>query len=109
MLGQVIGTVGPKNVYNIKNNPYKDENGNPTNGATTGCHLHLTIKENKIAVDPLNYFNYMYYVDYRFQAKPVIWNIRRRYDAYMIMQLERGAIMERYIDNEFKKYGIDPI
>ena len=59
MLGQVIGTVGPKNVYNIKNNPYKDENGNPTNGATTGCHLHLTIKENKIAVDPLNYFNYM--------------------------------------------------
>ena len=59
MLGQVIGTVGPKNVYNIKNNPYKDENGNPTNGATTGCHLHLTIKENKRAVDPLNYFNYM--------------------------------------------------
>ena len=47
MLGQVIGTVGPKNVYNIKNNPYKDENGNPTNGATTGTHLHLAIKLNR--------------------------------------------------------------
>ena len=33
--GQVIGQVGPKNVYGIKNNPYKDSNGKPTNGATT--------------------------------------------------------------------------
>ena len=33
--GQVIGKVGPKNVYGIKNNPYRDSNGNPTNGATT--------------------------------------------------------------------------
>lgn len=33
--GQLIGQVGPKNVYGIKNNPYKDSNGNPTNGATT--------------------------------------------------------------------------
>lgn len=29
--GQVIATVGPKNVYNVPNNPYKDSNGNPTN------------------------------------------------------------------------------
>ena len=29
--GQVIGQVGPKNVYDIPNNPYKDSNGNPTN------------------------------------------------------------------------------
>ncbi len=33
--GQVIGKVGPKNVYGIKNNPYKDSSGKPTNGATT--------------------------------------------------------------------------
>ena len=55
--GQVIGFVGPKNVYGIINNPYKDSNGNPTNGATTGCHLHLTIKKDGNAVNPLNYFN----------------------------------------------------
>ena len=29
--GQVIGFVGPKNVYGVKGNPYKDSNGNPTN------------------------------------------------------------------------------
>ena len=55
----------------------------------------------------VNYFNYMYSIDYRFQAKPVIWNLRRKYDAYTIMQLERGAIMEKFIDNEFKRWGID--
>lgn len=32
--GQIIATVGPKNVYNVINNPYKDSNGNPTNR----CH-----------------------------------------------------------------------
>lgn len=29
--GEIIGYVGPKNVYGIKNNPYKDSFGNPTN------------------------------------------------------------------------------
>ena len=33
--GQIIGKVGSKNVYGVKNNPYKDTFGNPTNGATT--------------------------------------------------------------------------
>lgn len=33
--GTSIGSVGPKNVYGINNNPYTDSNGNPTNGATT--------------------------------------------------------------------------
>ena len=28
---QVIGRVGPKNVYGVAGNPYKDANGNPTN------------------------------------------------------------------------------
>ena len=29
--GELIAYVGPKNVYGINNNPYKDSNGNPTN------------------------------------------------------------------------------
>ena len=39
--GQVIGYVGPKYVYGVPGNPYFDNSGKPTNGATTGCHLHL--------------------------------------------------------------------
>ena len=54
--GQVIGYVGPKNVYGVLNNPYKDSNGKPTNGATTGPHLHFTIKKDGKAVNPLDYF-----------------------------------------------------
>lgn len=54
--GQIIGNVGPKNVYGIINNPYKDSFENPTNGATTGCHLHLTIKKDGLAENPLNFF-----------------------------------------------------
>ena len=45
--GQHIANVGPKNVYGVKNNPYRDRNGNPTNGATTGSHLHLTIRKRR--------------------------------------------------------------
>ena len=55
--GQIIGQVGPKNVYGIKNNPYKDSSGKPTNGATTGPHLHFTIKKDGKAVNPLNYYS----------------------------------------------------
>lgn len=55
--GSVIATVGPKNVYGIPNNPYKDANGNPTNGASTGPHLHLTIKKDGNAVNPLDYIS----------------------------------------------------
>ena len=29
--GEIIGKVGPKNVYGVTNNPYKDSDGNPTN------------------------------------------------------------------------------
>ena len=53
---QKIANVGPKNVYGIIDNPYKDSFGNPTNGSTTGSHLHLTIKNNGSAIDPLNLF-----------------------------------------------------
>ena len=55
--GQVIGQVGPKNVYDVVGNPYKDLNGNPTNGATTGPHLHLTFKINNRTVNPLDFID----------------------------------------------------
>ena len=29
--GEIVATVGPKNVYGVPNNPYKDAYGNPTN------------------------------------------------------------------------------
>ena len=54
--GQVIGQVGPKYVYGVKGNIYHDSNGIPTNGATTGCHLHLGIRVNDEYVNPLDYF-----------------------------------------------------
>lgn len=53
---QCIGMVGPKNVYGINNNPYKDSNGNPTNGATTGCHLHFSVKSSGNVVNPLDFY-----------------------------------------------------
>ncbi len=37
-------------------NTYKDSSGKPTNGATTGSHLHLGIRLNGEYVNPLNYF-----------------------------------------------------
>ncbi len=54
--GQVIGYVGPKNVYGVPGNQYKDSDGNPTNGATTGPHLHLGIRLNGVYQNPLQYF-----------------------------------------------------
>lgn len=54
--GQLIAQVGPKNVYGFANNKYKDNNGNPTNGSTTGPHLHFAIKENNVYKNPIDYF-----------------------------------------------------
>ena len=53
--GQIIGKVGPKNVYGVKGNPYHDSDGNPTNGATTGPHLHFGMRIDGEYVNPLNY------------------------------------------------------
>ena len=54
--GQVIGHVGPKYVYGIKGNQYHDSEGNPTNGATTGPHLHLGIRVDNKYHNPLDFF-----------------------------------------------------
>jgi murein DD-endopeptidase MepM/ murein hydrolase activator NlpD len=53
--GQIIGHVGPKYVYNVPGNKYHDSSGRPTNGATTGCHLHIGFRINGAYVNPLNY------------------------------------------------------
>ena len=54
--GQVIGQVGPKNVYGVKGNQYFDNEGKPTNGATTGPHLHLGIRVDSKYTNPLLHF-----------------------------------------------------
>lgn len=53
--GEIIAHVGPKYVDNVPNNPYKDSSGKSTNGATTGPHLHFSIKKNDEYVNPLDY------------------------------------------------------
>ena len=41
----------------LNGNQYKDENGNPTNGATTGPHLHLGVRYKDEYINPLSLFN----------------------------------------------------
>ena len=54
--GEIIGQVGTKYVYGVQGNTYKDENGKPTNGATTGCHLHFGIRIDDEYVNPLDFY-----------------------------------------------------
>lgn len=51
----IIGYVGPK-YLSSGNASYIDSSGKYTNGATTGPHLHLGIKKDGIAVNPLLFF-----------------------------------------------------
>lgn len=53
--GDIIGHVGPKYVYGILGNKYTDSNGKPTNGATTGPHLHIGFRINGNYENPLDY------------------------------------------------------
>jgi len=55
--GQVIAYVGPKYVYGVPGNRYTDSSGRPTNGATTGVHLHLGIRLDGAYVNPLDYLS----------------------------------------------------
>ena len=55
-IGQIIGNVGPKYVYGVKGNNYHDSSGKPTNGATTGTHLHIGIRVDGEYVNPLDYY-----------------------------------------------------
>lgn len=54
--GDLIGNVGPKYVYGVLGNQYSDENGTPTNGATTGCHLHFGFRIDSKYCNPLDLF-----------------------------------------------------
>ena len=54
--GQLIAQVGPKNVYGFPENKYKDSSGNPTNGATTGPHLHFAVRKDSEYLNPLDFF-----------------------------------------------------
>lgn len=55
--GDLIGHVGPKYVYGVLGNQYSDENGIPTNGATTGCHLHFGFRIDGKYHNPLDLFS----------------------------------------------------
>ena len=55
--GQIIGHVGPKYVYGVKGNTYFDSEGKPTNGATTGPHLHFGMRIDGEYVNPVYYFS----------------------------------------------------
>lgn len=55
--GQIIAYVGPKYLEDNPQNPYFDySEERPTNGATTGPHLHFSTKIDGTAIDPVTLF-----------------------------------------------------
>lgn len=61
LIGDLIAVVGPKNIYGVPNNPYKDSSGNPTNGSTTGPHLHFSLKEGRQIHQPPKLFLILFF------------------------------------------------
>lgn len=57
--GQIIANVGPKNVYGIINNPYKDSLGKPTNGATTRLPFTFNNKKRWFSGKSAKLFQYV--------------------------------------------------
>ena len=55
--GQHIANVGPKYVEEKSFTTIKDSTGRPTNGATTGPHLHFAISKDGKKVNPQSFFN----------------------------------------------------
>lgn len=56
--GELIGYVGPKNVYGINNNPYKDSNGNPTNRCNYRKSFTFNYKRKRNCSRPIKIFYY---------------------------------------------------
>ena len=54
--GDIIGYVGPKNVYGIKNNPYKDSSGNPTNRSHNRSSFAFWNKKRRHSRQPFRLF-----------------------------------------------------
>lgn len=54
--GEAVATVGPKNVYGVPNNPYKDSNGNPTNRRHHWSSFTFEYKERRQSRQPLKLF-----------------------------------------------------
>ena len=55
--GQLVAYVGPQYLDEAPKNPYSDfSQGRPTNGATTGPHLHFSAKIDGTAIDPVSLF-----------------------------------------------------
>jgi len=48
--------LGLKMYMEFHGNQYYDESGNPTNGATTGPHLHLGVRIDEKYIDPMSLF-----------------------------------------------------
>ena len=54
--GDIIAKVGPKNVYGVANNPYKDSNGNPTNRSNYWSSFALFNKKRRQSRQSLRLF-----------------------------------------------------
>ena len=63
--GEIIAKVGPKNVYGVPNNPYKDSNGNPTNRFYYWSTLAFVHKERRQSRQSFKLFLITYHLLHR--------------------------------------------